>query len=189
MIYNIHFELTAPKETESNLEFVTGDVGAYTVRVTCTENGQKKDISHCSFAILGKRADGKVFSDAGTVEGGVAVYTFRNDFYAVPGDLAVQFLLTDALGNCLTAKIVHIHVVEGLESGVSAQDTGSAFTVLLSQLTDRLNQTNTALEKAQALTYQLEEDISALEKDLGDALSAADAVISLEEAYIGGESA
>lgn len=152
MTYHMNLELTDVREAESNLEFVTGDVGAYRVRIRFTENGTPLDISGYTFSVRGVRSDGKVFSDAGSVEDGFGVYTFRNEFYAVPGDLAVHFALSDEHGNYITAKIVHVTVLEGVENANDATDDLSPFTVLLSRMTDRLIRAENLQD---ALSYDL----------------------------------
>ncbi len=158
MTYHMNLELTDVRESESNLEFVTGDVGAYRVRIRFTENGSPMDISGYTLAVRGVRADGKVFSDAGSVEDGYGVYTFRNEFYAVPGDLAVHFALSDKNGNYITAKIIHVTVLEGVENAREATDDLSPFTVLLSRMTDRLI-------RAEGLQAELDWDLSRCAKN------------------------
>lgn len=143
--YHFSFNLQDPRIYDSDMEFVSGDVGAYGVRISFLSDGMSFDISEYTFVVKVVRADKTVLDDAGYIEDNKAVYVFKNSMLSVPGDVVIEFALTDAQGNYITAKIVRATVLQGAGDGNNASDTTNVYASLLGQLTERLNQANKLL--------------------------------------------
>lgn len=145
--YQLTFNLQDPRVMDSPMEFVSGDVGAYGVEISFLDNGKTFDISKYTFSIKAVRADEVVQTDAGVITDNRAKYTFKNSMYSVPGDLCIEFALTDASGNYITAKIVRASVIKGAGKGNSAEDNTNVYVTLLAQMTERLNRAQDLLDK------------------------------------------
>ncbi len=154
--YNFSFNLQDPRVYDSDMEFVSGDIGAYGVTITFLSGGMCFDISNYSFIVKVIRADKIVQTDAGDITDNKAVYVFKNSMLSVPGDVVIEFALADQQGNYVTAKIVRATVLQGSGDGNNANDNTNAYVTLLSQLTERLNQ-------AKELLDDLNVDLSELE--------------------------
>ncbi len=157
--YHFTFNLQDARMFDSNMELVTGDVGAYGVEISFLDNKKAFDISGYTFSVRAVRADETVLTDAGTIENNRAVYTLKNAMYAVPGDLILEFALSDEKGNYVTAKIVRAIVLSGAGEGDVVQDETNTYVTLLAQMTERLKQ-------ADALLTALDIDLTGIQENL-----------------------
>ena len=61
--YHFNINCQEPRMLISDMEFVSGDTGAYCLNLTFYDNGKRLDLSDKVLAVKGKRADGKVIHD------------------------------------------------------------------------------------------------------------------------------
>ena len=147
--YHLNIDCQAPKTLVSDLELVSGDVGACCLHIKFRDNGMWMELDDKLLTVKGKRADGKVISDCGTTEGTTAKITLKNSFFAVPGELILEIALTDAAKNYVTTKIVTANVLEGLgEPSETAEDSVSVFVHLLSRMKEQLDAADVLLKES-----------------------------------------
>ncbi len=167
--YPLHIDLNEPALLSSDMTFVSGDVGAYTLSVTFSEGGKPLDISPYYFSVKARRADGCTLSQGGNIVDGKAVIALNNDIYQVPGELCLELALSDSLGKYITTKIVLATVLEGIgETDETKGNTSSVYVTLLSEINNRLERATTILNS------------------VGDIETALDTILSIQKKLIGG---
>lgn len=167
--YKLKINCQESKLYTSDMEFVSGDVGAYRLEFSFYDNGKQIDLSDKLFTVKGKRADGVILSDSGTISENKAVFIPKNAFYAVPGELILEIALTDSAKNYITTKIISVTVLEGLgETKEVAEQHVSAYVTLLAQLKNRLDNADRLLEESK-FSYETQmEEIRAVLDDKVD---------------------
>lgn len=167
--YQLDIHCQKTRYYASDMEFVTGDVGAYCLEFTFLDNNKKMDISHYTLAVKCRRADGVVLSDAGEIKDNVGRIVLKNGFYTVPGTVELEIALTDSAKNYVTTKIISATVIEGAgEPDDVAEGNVSVYVTLIAQLQSQL-------EAARTVTKTLEEDIkNKVDKVPGKELSSND---------------
>ncbi len=175
--YKLKIKYQDTKTLVSDIELISGDVGACRLEMEFYDNNERADISGCIVSVKARRADGKVLSDSGTVEDNKGIINLSNEIYAVPGELYLEVALADSAKNYITAKVILINVVEGLgETDETAKDNVSVYVSILNQTKTQLDASNTLLFKARELLGDTE----------GVAL-ALDEILEIQKALIGGE--
>lgn len=163
--YKLKINYQDPRILTSDMEFVTGDVGAYRLEFAFYDNGRRVDVSDCILSVKARRADGRVLSDAGQITDGVGIFVPKNDIYAVPGELSLEVALADSAQNYLTAKILQAAVVEGMgETDDTAGTESSVYVTLINRVQSQLSAANQLLSDSK---INFDNQISAL----SDALS------------------
>lgn len=158
--YKLKINYQDSRVLTSDMEFVTGDVGAYRLEFSFYDNGARVDISDKLLTVKAKRADGSVLSDSGSITENTAVYIPKNEIYAVCGALMFEIALTDSAKNYLTTKVILANVIEGLgEPQGSAENAASVYVTLLGEIKTRLDAANQVC--AVAKEAQEEANISA----------------------------
>ena len=154
--YHFNINCQEPRMLISDMEFVSGDTGAYCLNLTFYDNGKRLDLSDKVLAVKGKRADGKVISDCGKTDGNTARITLKNSFFAVPGELILEIALTDAAKRYVTAKIITATVLEGVGNPDDASEENvNVYVTLLTQLTEKLSRAQNLLEELNVDSSQL----------------------------------
>ena len=173
--YKLKINCQESKLYTSDMEFVSGDVGAYRLEFSFYDNGKQIDLSDKLFTVKGKRADGVVLSDSGVVSENKAVFIPKNAFYAVPGELILEIALTDSAKNYITTKIISITVLEGMgDTKEVAEQNVSAYVTLLAQLKNRLDNADRLLEESK-FSYETQmEEIQAVLDDLEEKVGEVD---------------
>ncbi len=175
--YKLKIKYQDTKTLVSDIELISGDVGACRLEMEFYDNNERADISECIVSVKARRADGKVLSDSGTVKDNKGIINLSNEIYAVPGELYLEVALSDSAKNYITAKVILINVIEGLgETDETAKDNVSVYVSILNQTKTQLDASNTLLFKARELLGDTE----------GVAL-ALDEILAIQEAFVGGE--
>ena len=168
--YKLKINYQDPKVLTSDMEFVTGDVGAYRLECEFYDNGQPAEVSGLLLSVKAKRADGAVFTDSGEMEGGKGVYVLKNEMYAIAGGLYLEIALSDSAENYVTAKIITANVLQGLAEGDPAEDDVSVYVTLLSQMKAQLDEANALIDEANELIDEaqisFDEQFAQLESEL-----------------------
>ena len=97
--YKLKINYQDPRVMTSDMEFVTGDVGAYRLEFEFYDNGARVDLTDCVLTVKAKRSDGTVLADAGEIQDNLGVFVPKNDIYAVAGELRFEVALADAAKN------------------------------------------------------------------------------------------
>ena len=168
--YKLKINFQDPRVLTSDMEFVTGDVGAYRLECEFYDNGQPAEVSGLLLSVKAKRADGAVFTDSGEMEGGKGVYVLKNEMYAIAGGLYLEIALSDSAENYVTAKIITANVLQGLAEGDPAEDDVSVYVTLLSQMKAQLDEANALIDEANELIDEaqisFDEQFAQLESEL-----------------------
>lgn len=137
--YQVKIDTADPKLLTTDMEFVTGDVGAYKMVFSFYENGKPLDITGSILSVKAKRADGVVLSDTGECAGNQATFVPKNALYAVAGELRLEVALSDTAKNYTTTKILLANVLEGAGAPQSvAEDDVNIYVTLLNRVQQQL---------------------------------------------------
>lgn len=126
---------------------VADDIKAYEICLMCNE-----DLTDCTFEVIAERADGKIITDIGEIQGKKATYLMKNSMYLIPGELKLRLKILASDNSCLTAKELHFTVLESTENAEQIEATDE-YPLLMKLLED----TKTACEKAES-TYSMVND-------------------------------
>lgn len=160
--YNIKIREGAQKTYYSDIVFTSGDVRAYRFIFEFVDI----DTTECSLGVKAKRADGTVVI---AKSGDCKTFVLPGNMYAVPGEVLFEIAVYDAIGGCITTKVVVATVRKGFgEEGLSADDRYPA-------LTSMINEVN-------ALKLSVMEATT----ELGDISAALDEIIAIQNSLIGG---
>ena len=156
---------------------VAGDVGAYEIVLVVPY-----DLEGAVFAVSAKRADGAVVTDMGSIaaEGGklAAVYTLKNNMYAIAGMLELDLQLSRN-GSVLTECRLLCDVCEGHSA---ANISGDDRVPILAEL---INRAAVAADAAQGAVLAATEAASRVSGAVKAALDAAEtAAAVLESSYV-----
>ena len=150
--YKLKINYQDPRVMTSDMEFVTGDVGAYRLEFEFYDNGARVDLTDCVLTVKAKRSDGTVLADAGEIQDNLGVFVPKNDIYAVAGELRLEVALADAAKNYITAKVLLATVVEGLgDADNVAQTSASVYVTLLNRVQEQIIAANKLTEDAKSL--------------------------------------
>ncbi len=159
--YKLKINYQDAKILQSDIEFVSGDVGAYLLECEFYDNGKRVDISGYSVALKAKRADGVILSEVGRIEENKGIISLNNDIYSVPGEVYLEIALLGNAKNYITTKIVIANVLEGLgETDETAKDKSSVYVTLLNQIKASIDSANSVLNEAKETENELKEALS-----------------------------
>ena len=168
--YKLKINLQDSRLLTSDMEFVSGDVGAYRLEFMFYDNGKPLDLLGKLLTVKAKRADGVILSDSGTVSEHKAVFVLKNDIYAVAGELYLEVALMDSLKNYVTTKILLANVIDGLgETSEIADNNASVYVTLLGQMKSQLDAANALLVE----TNQMQEETATVAKAVTESAAAA----------------
>ena len=147
--YKLKINFQEPRILNSDMEFVTGDVGAYRLEFEFYDNGKRADLAGKLLTVRARRADGVCFSASGDIADNIGVFMPKNNLYSVPGELYLEIALTDNAGNYVTAKILTAAVIDGIgDVPNGAQDDVSIYVTLLAQTKTLIDEANKLVENA-----------------------------------------
>ena len=159
--YHLKISGQDPRVLFSDMEFVTGDVGAYRLVFSFFDQQAPLSLADKVLSVKIKRADGVVLSDSGEVTGDTAVYIPKNDCFCVPGTITFEIALMDSAKHYVTTKIIHASVLEGVgEPREVAGDNSSVFVTLLAQAKTQLDAANQACVAAKALLSETQNSLT-----------------------------
>ena len=160
--FKIKINFQDTKILTSDIELVSGDVGAYKFSFEFYNNGKKVDISDCVLVVRAKRADGKIIEGAGDISEGKAIYVPKNSVFAVPGELYMEVALMTKEKKYITTKVITAYVIAGLGDDTTVEgDEISVFVNLLNQVQSKLEATNKLIEESipvKGVDYWTDED-------------------------------
>lgn len=178
--YKIKINFQDTKILTSDIELVSGDVGAYKFSFEFYDNGKRVDISNYIVSVRAKRSDGVVVAGAGNIQDNTAIFIPENNFYAVPGELYMEIALSDSAGRYATTKIIVASVVQGLgEAAIEGADNLSVYVTLLNQVQNKIDYANELIKKkgpVKGVDYWTDEDKESIVADVLAALPAAEEV-------------
>lgn len=147
--YKMKINYQDTKILTSDIELVSGDVGAYRFVFEFYDEGARVDVSDCLLTVRARRADGKVIEGAGEIVNNQAIFVPKNSMYAVPGELYMEIALMTKERKYITTKIITVFVIQGLGSDtVVESDEISVFVTLLNQVQSRIDAANKLIEKS-----------------------------------------
>ncbi len=168
--YRIKIDYQDTKILTSDIELVSGDVGAYKFSFEFYNNGERVDISNYTLSVKAKRSDGVVVAGAGSIQDNTAVFVPENNFYAVPGELYMEIALSDSAGRYATTKIIIVSVVQGLgEAATEGADNLSVYVTLLNEAQNKIDQANALIKDAipeRGVDYWTESDKEEIKSEL-----------------------
>jgi len=174
--YNIDINCEDPKFSTSQVELVSGDVGAYNLSCAFLNDGKRMDLTGLLPTLKAKRADGVTLSQSGEIKDNRAVFKLESGIYAIPGELYLEIALSDGAKNYVTAKVIMANVIKGLgDTDEVAKSVPSVYVTLLNQTQEKLNSANVLIATVQSVLGDAE--------NVNDAL---DSIIALQNAKIGG---
>ena len=183
--YKLKINYQDSRVLTSDMEFVTGDVGAYRLEFSFYDNGARVDVSDKLLTVKAKRADGVVLSDSGSISGNTAVYVPKNEIYATGGALALEIALMDSAKNYLTTKVILANVIEGLgEPQDTAENKSSVYVTLLSEIKTRIDAANQLLTSAQQAQEEANERANAATESAAAANASEQNAASSEKAAL-----
>ncbi len=158
--YRMRIDIKGKRILQSDAVFTTGDVQAYRLQFAFYDESAFV-LDGCSLLLKGKRSDGVVVADEGIVcEENIAYYDVKSSMYAVAGELRLEVALVTADGGYVTTKEIVIAVREGHGEGELAENTMP----LLSEITVKLRETDTMLDRAITAT-EAAEQVALAEED------------------------
>lgn len=178
--YKLKINYQDSRVLTSDMEFVTGDVGAYRLEFAFYDNGARVGLSDKLLTVKARRADGVVLSDSGSISENTALFVPKNELYAVPGELYLEIALTDNAKNYITTKIVMANVIEGLgEPSDIAENGVSVYVTLLNQVKSQIDAANQLIKDSKAY---YDEEIAQMQSEVeGAKVAAESAVASVEQ--------
>jgi hypothetical protein len=139
--YKIKVNFQDAKILTSDIELISGDVGAYKFSFEFYNNGKKVDISDCILIVRTKRADGKIIEGTGEISDGKAIYVPKNNVFAIPGELYMEIALTTKEKKYITTKVITAYVIAGLgKDATTENDEVSVFVTLLNQVQSSIDE-------------------------------------------------
>ena len=156
--YKLKINYQDTKVLQSNIELVSGDVGACRLECEFFDDGKRTDISNYIITLKARRADGVILSEGGKIENNKGIIKLDNGIYSVPGELYLEIALLDSAKNYITTKIIIVNVIEGLgETSETSENTSSAYVTLLNQVKSRIDEVNCILSESQELLTKTKE--------------------------------
>lgn len=147
--YKLKINFQEARILNSDMEFVTGDIGAYRLECEFYDNGKRYDVTDKLLTVRAKRADGVCYTANGAIVDNIGVFVPKNNIYAVPGDLCLEIALSDSAGNYVTAKIITASVIDGIgDVANGAQDDVSIYVTLLAQIKAQIDEANKLVDRA-----------------------------------------
>ena len=178
--YKMKINLQDAKVLTSDIELVSGDIGAYRFVFEFFDNGQRVDITDCIMVVRAKRADGKIIEGTGEIVNNEAVFVPKNSMYAVPGELYMEIALYTREKKYITTKVITTYVIAGLGDGGAAEtDEVSVFVTLLNQVQSRIDEVKrlaSEIVPVRGTDYWTEEDKAEMVADVLAALPSAEEV-------------
>ncbi len=172
--YKIKINYQDTKTLTSDIELVSGDVGAYKFSFEFYDSGARVDISDCVLVVRAKRADGKVIEGAGEIVNNQAVFVPKNSMYAVPGELYMEVALSTREKKYITTKVITAYVIAGLGDGATIEsDEASVFVTLLNQVQSRIDEVNKLASEAvpvRGVDYWTDEDKQEIKSYVDEAI-------------------
>lgn len=164
--YKLKINFQDPRVLNSDMEFVTGDIGAYRLEFEFYDNGKRADLTGKLLTVRARRADGVCFSANGEITDGIGVFVPKNSLYSVPGEVYFEIALSDAAQNYATVKILTAAVIDGIGDVPEAtQEDVSVYVTLLAQTKTLIDEANKLIEDTQiSIDEQLSELGEAVEK-------------------------
>ena len=167
--YQMNIELASAKTLYTDMEFVSGDTGTYTLRIRFTNRGTPAEFDGKLFTVRAKRADGKILTDAGKIKDGICSYTLKNSMYAVPGELILELAVSDSAGAYVTAKILYARVIEGMGEGTLATENTNVYVTLLAQMNEQLSSAKELMEGGRAYLNEAKQQADEAKKQIDEA--------------------
>lgn len=147
--YKLKINFQEARILNSDMEFVTGDIGAYRLECEFYDNGKRYDVTDKLLTVRAKRADGVCYTANGAIVDNIGVFVPKNNIYAVPGDLCLEIALSDSAGNYVTTKIITASVIDGIgDVANGAQDDVSIYVTLLAQIKAQIDEANKLVDRA-----------------------------------------
>lgn len=185
--YKLKIDCTEPRHLVSDMEFVSGDVGAYLLEFSFYNGKKRMDISDKVLSVKAKRTDGVVISDSGEIKENKAYFIPANTLYSVPGELTMEIALSDHAKNYITTTILSAKVLEGIGApDAAAENKVSVYVTLLAQTTEKIEQAKALLADANAHLESVEKE---REESLGDIKTAILEIEAIADGLIGGSEA
>lgn len=173
--YNLKIDTDGEKIFASDISFVSGDVGAYKLTLEFFNNGKALDVSNYLLVVRAKRADGVVINGAGEIVNNKGVFIPKNSMYAIPGEVILEFALTDSAKNYITTKIITAEVIEGIGTDGKPQESEvSVFVTLLSQIQAKVESANELIKRSvpqRGTDYWTPDDIAEIKSYVDEAIS------------------
>lgn len=147
--YKLKINYQEARILNSDIEFVTGDIGAYRLEFEFYDNGNRDNLAGKLLTVRARRADGVCYASNGEIVDNIGVFVPKNNIYAVPGDLCLEIALSDSAGNYVTTKIITASVIDGIgDVANGAQDDVSIYVTLLAQIKAQIDEANKLVDRA-----------------------------------------
>ena len=147
--YKLKINYQEARLLNSDMEFVTGDIGAYRLEFEFYDNGSRDNLAGKLLTVRARRADGVCYASNGEIVDNIGVFVPKNNIYAVPGDLCLEIALSDSAGNYVTTKIITASVIDGIgDVANGAQDDVSIYVTLLAQIKAQIDEANKLVDRA-----------------------------------------
>jgi len=147
--YKLKINYQEARILNSDMEFVTGDIGAYCLEFEFYDNGSRDNLAGKLLTVRARRADGVCYASNGEIVDNIGVFVPKNNIYAVPGDLCLEIALSDSAGNYVTTKIITASVIDGIgDVANGAQDDVSIYVTLLAQIKAQIDEANKLVDRA-----------------------------------------
>ncbi len=147
--YKLKINYQEARVLNSDMEFVTGDIGAYRLEFEFYDNGSRDNLAGKLLTVRARRADGVCYASNGEIVDNIGVFVPKNNIYAVPGDLCLEIALSDSAGNYATTKIITASVIDGIgDVANGAQDDVSIYVTLLAQIKAQIDEANKLVDRA-----------------------------------------
>ena len=147
--YKLKINYQEARILNSDMEFVTGDIGAYRLEFEFYDNGSRDNLAGKLLTVRARRADGVCYASNGEIVDNIGIFVPKNNIYAVPGDLCLEIALSDSAGNYVTAKIITASVIDGIgDVANGAQDDVSIYVTLLAQIKAQIDEANKLVDRA-----------------------------------------
>lgn len=172
--YRIKIDHQDAKTLTSDIELISGDVGAYKFCFEFYNEGKRVDISDYILIVRAKRADGKIIEGTGEISDNTAIFIPKNSVYAVPGELYIEIALSTKEKKYITTKIITAYVIQGLGSDTTVEsDEISVFVTLLNQVQSSIEEVRKISQDAipvKGVDYWTDEDKAEIKTYVDEAI-------------------